>query len=235
MGEGDGRRGEGEGFSSDSWRSLAPLLKNIAKLAFSFFLSFSLSFSLSLLLRPKPRNLLFSGQAMEASQASAMGLVRRHKTARERRQQRARAQARLVQHLLRAFAELASHRGGQLSRVAASLQASLASHAEIPVQGQQMEHPVTDAAPPERMEEEVLGFQEDSQRCEMQVVDTPGEVVGSTAEHKEEVIASPSVSIGKNEGEMEKPRRRRKKAKLKVDSDDDALEKAIKQTEEERA
>ena len=147
----------------------------------------------------------------------------------------------LVQHLLRVFAELASHRGGQLSRVAASLQASLASHAEIPVQGQQMEHPVTDAAPsvakrtPERMEEEVLGFQEDLQRCEMQVVDTPGEVVGSTAEHKEEVIASPSVSIGKNEGEMEKPRRRRKKAKLKVDSDDDALEKAIKQAEEERA
>ena len=66
-------------------------------------------------------------------------------------------------------------------------------------------------------------------------MDTPGEVVGSTAEHKEEVIASPSVSIGKNEGEMEKPRRRRKKAKLKVDSDDDALEQAIKQAEEERA
>ena len=67
-----------------------------------------------------------------------------------------------MQHLFRAFAELASHRGGQLSRVAASLQASLASHAETPVQGQQMEHPVTDAAPsvakrtPERMEEEDL-------------------------------------------------------------------------------
>ena len=136
-----------------------------------------------------------------------MGMVRRRKTAQERREQ------------LRAFAELASHRGGQLSRVAAGFQASLASHAEIPGQEQQMEHRVTDVAPSVAMHglgwHRVLGgFPALGEAGRGHPVRCLG--------RQEELTANASVSIGKNEGEVERPRRRRKKPKLKVDGDDDA-------------
>ena len=51
--------------------------------------------------------------------------IRRRKTARERRAQRARAEARTVSRLLGGLAELHSHRGSMLSRAGAILQRSL--------------------------------------------------------------------------------------------------------------
>ena len=63
------------------------------------------------------------------------GLTRRKKTSRERREQRVRAEGRNVCALLRAFAAVHGHRGGEVSRLGTALWTVLSA-------------PVPEAAPP---------------------------------------------------------------------------------------
>ena len=52
-------------------------------------------------------------------------VVRRKKTAVERRDQRHRAEARVLQRMLKGFGDVASHRGGRLSRLGEALRVAL--------------------------------------------------------------------------------------------------------------
>ena len=73
---------------------------------------------------------------------------KRRKTARERREQRLRAEARTVQRLLLAFNEVAQHRGNSLSRLGNALKTALVSVSAVPRPGEPKRPSVTPVPPP---------------------------------------------------------------------------------------
>ena len=77
---------------------------------------------------------------------SSSGSRHRRRSAQARREQRLRAEARLVQRMLRSFAELGKHRGGSLSKLGLALEAALK---DVVVSGSTADRPQQGARPPQ--------------------------------------------------------------------------------------